>query len=85
MIAVNLTESQVEAIASAKHEVLVRGPNGEAIGYISLIRPDDEPLPKLTSEQLIEIKRRMGEPIENTITTDELISRLDARTKQYGE
>jgi hypothetical protein len=77
MIAVNLTESQVAAIAGAAGEIVVRGPDGEMIGYLRPISARDEAAPALTVEELLLIKKRMADPVEKTITTEELIRRLD--------
>jgi len=75
MIAVNLTESQVAAIAGASDEVVVRGPTGDIIGYLCRVSPDD--LPVLTPDEIATIKRRMADPIEKTITAAEVRDRLD--------
>jgi hypothetical protein len=78
MIAVNLTESQVAAISGASDEIVVRAPNGETIGYLRLIPDDEGPLRELTLDEILLIKKRMADPIEMTITTEELVRRLDA-------
>jgi hypothetical protein len=77
MIAVNLTESQAASIAGASGEIVVRGPDGEVIGYLHPISTRDEVAPTLSVEELLLIKKRMADPIEMTITTEELVRRLD--------
>lgn len=85
MIAVNLTESQVAAIAGASGEIVVRGPDGEVIGYLRTVSDRDETPPTLTVEELLLIKKRMADPIEKTITAAEVRDRLDALAEKRAK
>jgi hypothetical protein len=77
-----LDSQQSQLVSRESGEILVVDDSGRRLGILVAEPIDDEPLPRLTADQVELIVERMKDPIDNLPTTAEVIQRIKARAGQ---